>query len=90
MDEFTDACNVLSKHANATLTPQAIKDMASSIDINKDGFIDFNEFLEAFRLVSRKPEEEYDKKLNERHLDEIEKSEKIEAIAETLESEAVT
>ncbi|CAM1319830.1 PPEF1 (predicted) [Pycnogonum litorale] len=66
MDEFSDACNILSKHRNAEcMPPGAIQDMASSIDINKDGFIDFNEFLEAFRLVSKRPERGNDDVLND-------------------------
>ncbi|XP_071504182.1 serine/threonine-protein phosphatase with EF-hands 2-like [Diadema antillarum] len=51
MDEFQDACQLLSKHIGSNIPPETVKDMAQSIDINKDGNIDFNEFLEAFRLT---------------------------------------
>lgn len=51
MEEFQDACQLLSKHIGSNIPPETVKDMAQSIDINKDGNIDFNEFLEAFRLV---------------------------------------
>ncbi|XP_072040708.1 serine/threonine-protein phosphatase with EF-hands 2-like isoform X3 [Amphiura filiformis] len=51
MDEFEDACELLSSHIGTTLSKESIRDMARCIDINKDGIIDFNEFLEAFRLV---------------------------------------
>ncbi|XP_022250192.1 serine/threonine-protein phosphatase with EF-hands 2-like isoform X1 [Limulus polyphemus] len=51
MQEFTDACQLLSKHLKTSMHQEEIQDLAKSIDINKDGFIDFNEFLEAFRLV---------------------------------------
>jgi serine/threonine-protein phosphatase with EF-hand domain len=32
------------------MSEQDIRDLARTLDINQDGFIDFNEFLEAFRL----------------------------------------
>ncbi|KAL8588170.1 hypothetical protein ACOMHN_067734 [Nucella lapillus] len=51
MPEFTEACGILIKHANVSIPPSHISDIAHSLDINKDGFIDFNEFLEAFRIV---------------------------------------
>ena len=51
MDEFEEACSLLSKHVGSDISKETVRDMARCIDINKDGFIDFNEFLEAFRLV---------------------------------------
>ncbi|XP_071846576.1 serine/threonine-protein phosphatase with EF-hands 2-like isoform X2 [Apostichopus japonicus] len=51
LEEFEDACSILSKHIGTEISKQNVKDMATSMDINKDGLIDFNEFLEAFRLV---------------------------------------
>ncbi|XP_038055330.1 serine/threonine-protein phosphatase with EF-hands 2-like [Patiria miniata] len=51
MDEFEEACSLLSKHVGSDISKESVRDMARCIDINKDGYIDFNEFLEAFRLV---------------------------------------
>ncbi|GIY92772.1 hypothetical protein CEXT_662463 [Caerostris extrusa] len=52
MDEFTDACEFLGEQLGKPIPPGTIQDLAHSIDMNKDGFIDLNEFLEAFRLVN--------------------------------------
>ncbi|KAF2364865.1 EF-hand domain [Trinorchestia longiramus] len=49
LDEFRDACGLLERHAS--LPNEQIADLAASMDINKDGRIDFNEFLECFRIV---------------------------------------
>lgn len=49
--EFTDVCSFLSNHGATKLDEQQIHDLASSIDLDKNGVIDFNEFLEAFRMV---------------------------------------
>ena len=49
LDEFQDCCRILCEHTNC-MSEQDIRDLARTLDINQDGFIDFNEFLEAFRL----------------------------------------
>ncbi|CAH8615906.1 unnamed protein product [Dicrocoelium dendriticum] len=49
LDEFKATC--LRLPAPTHLDEVSITDLARSIDFNKDGQIDFNEFLEAFRLV---------------------------------------
>lgn len=49
MQEFEDALNILIKQLELHIKTSDIRDIAESIDINKDGCIDFNEFLEAFR-----------------------------------------
>nr|XP_045581215.1 serine/threonine-protein phosphatase with EF-hands 2-like [Procambarus clarkii] len=51
MDEFSETCELLSRHIDVPIPKQEIADLARSIDINKDGYIDFNEFLECFRIV---------------------------------------
>ena len=51
MQEFEDALVILMKQLNLDIKQKEIRDIAHSLDINKDGHIDFNEFLEAFRIV---------------------------------------
>ena len=51
MDEFGESCRLLNEHTNSNIPLDSIEDLAKSIDMDKDGYIDFNEFLEAFRLV---------------------------------------
>lgn len=51
MEEFEESCRLLNEHTNANIPMDSIEDLARSIDMDKDGHIDFNEFLEAFRLV---------------------------------------
>ena len=51
MEEFEDALNILIRQLEINIQQQEIRDIAISLDLNKDGQIDFNEFLEAFRIV---------------------------------------
>lgn len=58
MEEFEEACGVLNGFHDENIIPtSSIRDLAKVLDINKDGNIDFNEFLEAFRLVNNSIEE---------------------------------
>jgi serine/threonine-protein phosphatase with EF-hand domain len=51
MQEFAEVCAFLGKHNGSKFDEKQIMDLASSIDLDKNGVIDFNEFLEAFRMV---------------------------------------
>ena len=53
MDEFEEACTILSAHAQTPMSKEDIREMGEAIDRNKDGNIDINEFLEAFRIVDK-------------------------------------
>uniref|UniRef100_A0AAR2JU52 Serine/threonine-protein phosphatase with EF-hands n=1 Tax=Pygocentrus nattereri TaxID=42514 RepID=A0AAR2JU52_PYGNA len=53
IEEFRQTWKLFSSHLGVDVDDQAIDDMARSIDFNKDGSIDFNEFLEAFRVVHK-------------------------------------
>ncbi|XP_042251361.1 serine/threonine-protein phosphatase with EF-hands 2-like [Thunnus maccoyii] len=50
-EEFRQTWKLLSSHLKTEISDKAIADLAQSIDFNKDGGIDINEFMEAFRLV---------------------------------------
>lgn len=51
VEEFRQTWKLLSSHLKTEISDKAIADLAHSIDFNKDGSIDINEFMEAFRLV---------------------------------------
>ncbi|XP_069868371.1 serine/threonine-protein phosphatase with EF-hands 2 [Dipodomys merriami] len=53
LDEFRQTWKLFSSHMNVHIPDDCICDLARSIDFNKDGHIDINEFLEAFRLVEQ-------------------------------------
>ncbi|XP_040915368.1 serine/threonine-protein phosphatase with EF-hands 2-like [Toxotes jaculatrix] len=50
-EEFRQTWRLLSSHLKTEISDEAITNLAQSIDFNKDGSIDINEFMEAFRLV---------------------------------------
>lgn len=58
-EEFHQTWRLLSSHLKIDISDKAIADLAQSIDFNKDGSIDINEFLEAFRLVDLSAHVEY-------------------------------
>lgn len=51
LDEFSEACSLLSKHIPNSVPQEQLLDICRSMDMNKDGQVDLNEFLETFRLV---------------------------------------
>ncbi|XP_077336882.1 serine/threonine-protein phosphatase with EF-hands 1 [Lithobates pipiens] len=52
-EEFRQMWKLFSSHLHISIDDATIDDLAHSIDSNKDGSIDFNEFLEAFRVVHK-------------------------------------
>ena len=53
LEEFGEACHLLHKHLPEHATEEELLDMCKMMDINKDGLVDLNEFLEAFRLCDQ-------------------------------------
>ncbi|XP_053561239.1 serine/threonine-protein phosphatase with EF-hands 1 [Bombina bombina] len=53
IDEFRQTWKLFSCHLHINIDDSSIENLAHSIDSNKDGSIDFNEFLEAFRVVQK-------------------------------------
>jgi EF-hand domain pair len=50
LEEFKDACELIRTHLVEHGTIEQLLDMCKMMDINKDGQVDLNEFLETFRL----------------------------------------
>jgi hypothetical protein len=50
LEEFEDACELLRTHLVEHGTIEQLMEMCKMMDINKDGLVDLNEFLETFRL----------------------------------------
>ncbi|XP_028441388.1 serine/threonine-protein phosphatase with EF-hands 1 isoform X1 [Perca flavescens] len=53
VEEFRHTWRLFSAHLGVDIDDRTIDDLARSIDFNKDGSIDFTEFLEAFRVVHK-------------------------------------
>lgn len=53
LEEFGEACHLLHKHLPEHETEDDLLEMCKMMDINKDGLVDLNEFLEAFRLCDQ-------------------------------------
>ncbi|KFV78403.1 Serine/threonine-protein phosphatase with EF-hands 1, partial [Struthio camelus australis] len=53
LEEFRQTWRLFCVHMGIKIDNESINKLAHSIDYNKDGNIDFNEFLEAFHMVHR-------------------------------------
>ena len=54
-EELRAGCELLAKHnGSISLSPEELDNLVDTMDINKDGEINFNEFLESFRMVDNK------------------------------------
>ncbi|KAG7275848.1 hypothetical protein CRUP_016788 [Coryphaenoides rupestris] len=53
LDEFRHTWRLFSAHLGVAPDDGSVDDLARSMDFNKDGSIDFTEFLEAFRVVHK-------------------------------------
>nr|XP_020644775.1 serine/threonine-protein phosphatase with EF-hands 1 [Pogona vitticeps] len=53
IDEFRHTWKLISLHLKISIDNESIDNLARSMDFNKDGSIDFNEFLEAFHVVHK-------------------------------------
>lgn len=60
-EDFCQTWKLLSAFLKMEISCEAINDLVVSTDMNKDGCIDIDEFMESFRLVDkniRRPEEQ--------------------------------
>ncbi|NWH30887.1 PPE1 phosphatase, partial [Chloropsis hardwickii] len=53
LEEFSQTWRLFTSHLGIDIQDDSIDKLVLSIDYNKDGHIDFNEFLEAFHVVHR-------------------------------------
>ncbi|KFU84035.1 Serine/threonine-protein phosphatase with EF-hands 1, partial [Chaetura pelagica] len=53
LQEFSQTWRLFASHLGIDVDDESLDKLVLSIDHNKDGHIDFNEFLEAFRVVHR-------------------------------------
>ncbi|XP_050299789.1 serine/threonine-protein phosphatase rdgC [Anthonomus grandis grandis] len=51
LDELAEACNLIKEHMPCNMTEDQLQEICRMMDINKDGLVDLNEFLETFRMV---------------------------------------
>nr|QDR51029.1 retinal degeneration C [Manduca sexta] len=58
LEEFSEACQLIGKYMPNPMTQEQLVDICRLMDINKDGLVDLNEFLESFRLAEKSLHEE--------------------------------
>lgn len=60
LEEFSEACQLIGKYMPNPMTQDQLVDICRLMDINKDGLVDLNEFLESFRLAEKSLQDEDD------------------------------
>lgn len=53
MEEFHSMWKLFSSHYKVHIDDNQVDELAKRMDLNKDGSIDFNEFLKAFYVVHK-------------------------------------
>lgn len=53
LEEFSEACQLIGRYMPNPMTQEQLVDICRLMDINKDGLVDLNEFLESFRLAEK-------------------------------------
>lgn len=53
MEEFHSMWKLFNRHYKVQIEDHQIDELAERMDLNKDGNIDFNEFLKAFYVVHK-------------------------------------
>ncbi|KAF5297302.1 hypothetical protein FQA39_LY12141 [Lamprigera yunnana] len=65
LEEFSDACNLIREHMPNPISHDQLLDMCRLMDMNKDGLVDLNEFLETFRMVDPEQQRQRNKLIGE-------------------------
>ncbi|XP_017487654.1 PREDICTED: serine/threonine-protein phosphatase rdgC, partial [Rhagoletis zephyria] len=86
LDEFGEAVDLLRQYMPSAGTRQELLHMCEMMDINKDSFVDLNEFLEAFRLCDQARKQP---RTSKTRLSRTNNSLRVAEIAETLSSHKI-
>lgn len=52
-EEFHEACDLIKEYLPTSNSMEQLDDICQLMDLNKDGLVDLNEFLESFRMVDK-------------------------------------